>query len=539
MTTVYADALELAIGFSEPEAAAPGWTVTAGTLELFADLSTGDARVYAEALGLAVELPPGAITAPHTITIGAQLLDLAGELPAPTANTGEPLVELGAELPAATVTASIGAAALRWRIGATELTQLGALGTLPGVQIVRPAGLNGPGTGRLDAVTDGTALRWTAPGGTTPGPAVNVSAGGTRRLADGDNADRYLEVLVTAGELPPGPAAAVIRLSDLEGSGIDGGNVTAAEASAGKTSTTTITLANALATTLSTVAVWLDPATGVTALSWDNVNFYSPTSEAAALATMGSVNIAGSSTQALYVRRTIPAAAAANPRELVIVNAGHADGAGGRHYTQARGFYRIANAAEYRIYRKLGSEPVPGVDIVWATSPTLPYSPAGTFADGEWYVAVTYFNGYIESQALTVHRIDVSGGAADELPPNAPEFWATQTAGGVVRVQAIYWPLPDEAADRVADEWALWYTNDGSPPGTGSPQYTEPMSFTRGYAYFEYYLSPYGVGTTVKTLVRARRALGTKQSINATAATIVLPAALADAPDGAHAWIGA
>jgi len=52
-----------------------------------------------------------------------------------------------------------------------------------------------------------------------------------------------------------------------------------------------------------------------------------------------------------------------------------------KHYAELRGQYRVFNTAGYQFYRTLGSIPVPGVDLPFATNASLPHTPADTWGD--------------------------------------------------------------------------------------------------------------------------------------------------------------
>jgi hypothetical protein len=184
-----------------------------------------------------------------------------------------------------------------------------------------------------------------------------------------------------------------------------------------------------------------------------------------------------------------------------------------KHYAEARGLYRVFNAAVYRFYRKLGSIPEPGVDSPFATHASLPHTPSDTWADGTWYTCVTYFDGVVESNPLpigpngeTALRLDISGGQSTNEPPQEPQEWQIeQRANGVVRVKGAYVPFPDDAGGGRATEWAICYTTDGSAPTPGSPQVTQTMDFGPGYAWLQYDLPAQSHGTTVRVLLQSRR----------------------------------
>lgn len=186
----------------------------------------------------------------------------------------------------------------------------------------------------------------------------------------------------------------------------------------------------------------------------------------------------------------------------------------GRFYATARGTYRVANAAEFRFYRKLNTPPVVGTDSPFATNATLPHTPASTYANGIWYVGVTYFNGFLESDFIALTRIEIVSGAQVGNPPAAPsQTKLLQRAAGVVRIQALYWPVPD--GDNRAEEWAIWRTFDGSTPSpAGAPDHTQTMAFGAGFDPLQYDLAAQAHGTTVKVLVRTRRNDGTVPSPN-------------------------
>ncbi len=64
--------------------------------------------------------------------------------------------------------------------------------------------------------------------------------------------------------------------------------------------------------------------------------------------------------------------------------------------------YRVFTTAEYRFYRAQGAPPAES-DTPFATSPTLAFTDSGTrFGDGTWYVAVSYFDGVLDSGFLPV-----------------------------------------------------------------------------------------------------------------------------------------
>lgn len=173
----------------------------------------------------------------------------------------------------------------------------------------------------------------------------------------------------------------------------------------------------------------------------------------------------------------------------------------------ARGKYRVFNSAEYRFYRSNSAPPVEG-DAPFATNATLPHEPADTYADGAWYLSVSYFDGIYDSGFLplgamgeTCLRLDLAAGVETTSPPAGPLHWSLQNAGGgVVRVVALY----VQAGAERADQWAFSYTVNGSTPATDTPDVTQDMP-ADGLAIFSYDLPAQANGTTVKVRLQTRR----------------------------------
>ena len=216
----------------------------------------------------------------------------------------------------------------------------------------------------------------------------------------------------------------------------------------------------------------------------------------------------------------------------------------GRFYLDARGRYRVFNGAEYRFYRnytsgvdeltleqldeltlaqldalRLDAEdetPEEG-DLPFDSNATLPYTSGETFDDRVWYLAVTYFNGVLESgfypigpNGETYLRLEISGGAEVGNPPAGPQtVYLEPIAAGAVRVLAV--AAYDPTADGLPEQWAITYTTDGSDPAEDSPDATE--SLTPGpLAVLQYDLPAQAHGTTVKVRVQTRRNDGTDES---------------------------
>jgi len=212
-----------------------------------------------------------------------------------------------------------------------------------------------------------------------------------------------------------------------------------------------------------------------------------------------------------------------------------------RRYHDGRGKYRVFNAAEYRFYRS-NSGPPAETDTPFATNATLPHEPADVYADGTWYLSVSYFNGVIDSGFLPVGangetylRLDIAGGVVIGSPPNpANEAQLEVRAGGVVAVVGSYY---QEDALR-ATQWAIAYTFNGANPPADTPDYTEAMP-GQALCILDYELTAQVHGTTVKARVQTRRDDGgwiySEDSVILTAtADATGPAA----PEGLESWRG-
>ena len=177
------------------------------------------------------------------------------------------------------------------------------------------------------------------------------------------------------------------------------------------------------------------------------------------------------------------------------------------YLTDASGKYRVFNAAEYRFYRSNSTPPVEG-DEPFATNATLPHEPADTYADGTWYLSVSYYNGIYDSGFLPVGplgetylRLDLAAGVETTSPPAGPLSWHIENVGsGVVRIIAIYL----QGGNLRASQWAAAYTTNGSTPATDTPDVTQDME-TDGLAVLSYDLPGQGDGATVKVRLQTRR----------------------------------
>lgn len=135
-----------------------------------------------------------------------------------------------------------------------------------------------------------------------------------------------------------------------------------------------------------------------------------------------------------------------------------------------RGRYRIFNAVEWRFYWNATRPPAEGdtPDETAASLPTLSYTSTATFADGVYYVAMTYFNGVYDSGFLPIgdqgesyRLIEIVDGEAVGNPPQPPGSWRIELASDrTIRIVASYWQSGSERAD----EWVFNFAQGTTPP---------------------------------------------------------------------------
>ncbi len=201
-----------------------------------------------------------------------------------------------------------------------------------------------------------------------------------------------------------------------------------------------------------------------------------------------------------------------------------------KHYASLPGQMRVANATEYRLYATDGDVPVPGTDSPKATSATLPVTWSAP-GDGDWYVVITYFNGYLESGYQRIDRLRVAAGVQASNPPSGPNatWYLELRAAGVVRISALYNRRPDLALGVEADAWKIWYTTTGvaPDPDVDPASVTVAMTFTAGNGldFLQYSLPGQADGTTVKVIIRPYRTAAAKAAENTEVKTAVADAA--------------
>ncbi len=215
------------------------------------------------------------------------------------------------------------------------------------------------------------------------------------------------------------------------------------------------------------------------------------------------------------------------------------------HYAEARGLYRVFNAACYRLY--WGTMPPLETDTPQATSATLPFTLPESLGDGTWYFSVSWFNGVLDSGFLPVGPsgetylcLTVSEGLALPAPPLGPSMvQLSLLAGGVVQVTAAL--VLGTAGG--ATQWAIGYTTDGSSPPEGTPDLTAPIG-AGAFGLLSIALPAQPLGTLVNVRVQTRRNDGTalapvwSYSEGSTVESITIPAPITAAPIAGEAWTG-
>ena len=182
----------------------------------------------------------------------------------------------------------------------------------------------------------------------------------------------------------------------------------------------------------------------------------------------------------------------------------------------SRSLYRIFNAAEYRFYRSNVAPPDPS-DTPFATNSTLAFTPSDTFADGTWYLSVSYFNGVLDSgflplgpQGQTYRRLVIASGVDAPQPPSPPTAYTLEVrAGGVIRVVAYYSSVSD--GTNKANQWGISYTTNGSTPAVNSAGVLVLMA-GGPFDILSYDLPAQADGTTVKVQIQTIRSADTAYS---------------------------
>ncbi len=427
--------------------------------------------------------------------------------------------------------------ALRLETSGVEVVHLNAVGTIPGVVLLAVAARNGLGTGTIRSEGDGDTLSWRAPGSETFGDTVVVAADGDVLLEDGEDTNKWARVQIHFAELAPGSTSEGVLLDDVYNNGIADVDVSAFFASTGDVRTHTATMANDGDFTLENLVVWIDSAVSGIEISDDGIVWVSPTTEGTALSFP---NLASSSTDILHIRRTIGSGASSNPVVLDLLHLAYNE-LTDRRYHDARGAYRVFNVIEYRFFRS-NSAPPEETDTPFDTAPTLPHTPGDLYADGTWFLSLSFFDGVLDSGFLplgpndeTYLRLDIDSGVVVDSPPNAPiAFHIALTTGNECRVTAFY----NQTGDLRATEWALTFETDGSTPG--EPPAVEPDEVVAipasGFAAFDFTID---TGAQWKVRLQTRRTSPDSYSEGSEVLELEIIAASGDpGPQRVAAWPG-
>ena len=199
---------------------------------------------------------------------------------------------------------------------AVEVLMAAAAGAIPGLVILATGGGNGPGAGTLRQDAGTKDVSWQAPGSATFGAPIDVAAGGSFVLEDGDDPDSWVRVSVSPTFQAAGAADALAQLQDVYNR-VGPDDITAAEATAGAVEVFTLDLTNQSGMEVVGLKAWLDPATVDLEISDDGAVWVTPTTEGTALA-LG--NLLPAAADILHVRRTI---GAASPSDVAVLNLIH------------------------------------------------------------------------------------------------------------------------------------------------------------------------------------------------------------------------
>jgi hypothetical protein len=395
-----------------------------------------------------------------------------------------------------------------WDDAGQPVDGLTAIGAVAGVAVSYASPDNATDSGYQWAgwlQSTGTHLKWKAPGSETYGAAVSVAAGGTFTLRDGTRPNAYVTVEVYPAFLSPETQR--VLLQDLYTTAVAPSDVTAEQAAAGHVLEYRLRLVNTGYLPLTAATVWLDPQTTLIEISDDGSTWVAPTTEATGLVLGG---MEPDQQTIVHVRRTVASGATPEPFLLTALHAS-AQLVSREFTAAARGAWRIWGTPEYRLYRSAVAPPAED-DTPWDTAASLPVTPSDTFADGTWYLAVSYFNGVLDSgflpqapAGLPYRRITITDGVILPDPPTVPGDWRLAQRDGLPWIEALYW---EDDPDQAATEWAIDYTTDGSDPTASDPSLVIAIDGSQ----LVYALPAVASGTTIKAVLQVRRNDGSEEA---------------------------
>ena len=400
-----------------------------------------------------------------------------------------------------------------------------------GVEILAVSALNGRGNGSLAAVTEST-LSWTPPGG-TEGTAVTL-ASGDESLLFGFDTDAWIRVRRIS--TIPMSGAHSVQCLDIYNNLVGMGNVASADAVTGKTYYRSIMAHNPFAGPAINIKVWLDSAAN------DNIAIGYEAAVAGAIQTIASettaptgitwstgttsatgltiTSLEGGADLGIWIKRTIAAASAPSPSELVHVHIEYEDLATETHNDDLRGKYRIARDSYVTYGLWLGQDAEPDLtgaaDVQFASRP---YTTTLNYDEGHTYNAVIRQRnkwGLWSQNATSTPLVMLAGGSQGFVPPTAPtDILVTQTADDEAIVSGRYEPVVDTALAVTATNdpgraeiFVLWMTTDNSAPDvTDPPTAYQLMGRRAGVEIFKYTDTGNSLldGTPIKAIVRTRR----------------------------------
>ena len=255
-----------------------------------------------------------------------------------------------------------------------------------------------------------------------------------------------------------------------------------------------------------------------------------------------------------WLERDLPVNPIATPRHRVLVHIQWRI-AGVTYYELLGGWWRVSDLAVRRLELRaaVGADPaidatpvatqiVPAGQTARAYLQATPWTPDYVLTNNAVTHLVTDFRDEFNfrSEAIETTKIKVSGGAEATRPPSAPEsITCVPAAGGKIKVTASYLYDRDATAQQ-GDQFALWYTTDGSDPvASGSPTATVAivqdgtgLALLLGPNGEPFWLSgTYSNGTIFKVIVRTRRAgdgvTSTNSDIHTATAAAVAPGSVA------------
>lgn len=200
--------------------------------------------------------------------------------------------------------------------GATELADLvevkhtHTIGSISGVVPLAAGGRNRLTDGSASIRSTGSTgrrLSWRAPGSSSYGLGVDIPTDGIYVLCDGDDLTRCIRVEVHGDHVRTTGSSASVNIADVLNNAIGGDNVTAADATAGRTDTIPLTIFNQSRHTAHHVKVWLVENAANLELSLDDIAYFSPTSETDVNVIDLAATLPRGSTAELYLRRTVSA----------------------------------------------------------------------------------------------------------------------------------------------------------------------------------------------------------------------------------------